>query len=341
MQKNLEQLWETETDTIRIFLEKKNDYESLCSEIAYILKKKLSAEKIELSAINYRAKTLNSFLEKIQRKAYEDPFEEITDFAGTRIVYLYQNDLKKIEKIIEEEFDIIEKIDKLNDKGSDKFGYGAIHYIVKIGESSLGARYDDLKNLVCEIQVKTVLQDAWSIIDHHLVYKRESEIPTSLRRKLNSLAGLFETADNQFDLIKQEREKYLQNVTDSSQTPLFLDNELNLDTFVAYLKWKFPKSNTSYYKGQEKSVFKEISHLSLNTLKELDNIISRYEQEIPTIKDKFEKEFSEKYFKDGEISSCLLVSAVLQINDKNHLENCILPDDVKYFILENYFEEKK
>lgn len=291
---------------------------------------------MEFSTINYRAKTLNSFLEKIQRKTYDNPFDEITDFAGVRIVYLYQTDLEKIEEIIKKEFVIVEKIDKLNDKGSDKFGYGAIHYIVKIGENSLGARYDDLKNLTCEIQVKTVLQDAWSIIDHHLVYKRESEIPKSLRRKLNSLAGLFDTADNQFDLIKKERELYLKNITNSSQTLTFLDNELNLDTFIAYLIWKFPEISTSYYLGQEKSVFKEISNLPLQTLRDLDNIISKYKQEIPVIKEKFEETYSEEYFNGGEISSSILVSAILQIDDKEHLQKCTVPEGIKDFIIENF-----
>lgn len=336
MEKNIEKLWKDNTNLIRTFIEKRNDYESLCSEISYILKKNLSKNGIEFSTINFRAKTLNSFLEKIQRKTYKNPFEEITDFAGVRIVYLYQTDLEKIEEIIKKEFTIHERIDKLNDKGSDKFGYGAIHYLVRIGKNSFGARYDDLKNLICEIQVKTVLQDAWSIIDHHLVYKRESEIPTALRRKLNSLAGLFETADNQFGSIKKEREQYLKDITYSSKTPSFLDNELNLDTFIAYLKWKFPKLKLSRFKGQIKLVFEEFSILKLITLKDLDIIISKYKKEIPIIKKKFEDEFSEIYFDGNEIPSSLLVSIILQIDNKEYLEECIVPEDVKEFIKLNY-----
>src|SRR5690554_6791035 len=230
--KKLDIVWKEKPETVKKFLEQKNDYEQLCAEIAYILKKKLSEAEIEFSSVSYRAKTLKSFLEKIVRKTYDNPFADITDFAGVRVVFLYQNDLTKIEAIIKKEFKIIEKVDKLNDKGIDKFGYGAIHYIVKIGKNSSGARYDDLKNLVCEIQVRTVLQDAWAIIDHHLVYKKESEIPSSLQRKLNSLAGLFETADNQFDILRQEREKYLTDIKESITSNEFLKNELNLDTFT-------------------------------------------------------------------------------------------------------------
>jgi putative GTP pyrophosphokinase len=200
--RKLDLVWQENPETIKKFLEQKTDYEQLCAEIAYILKKKLSKDSIEYSSVSFRAKTLKSFLIKIVRKTYENPFNEITDFAGVRVVFLYQNDLTRIEHIIKKEFEILKKVDKLNEKGIEKFGYGAIHYIVKIGKNSSGARYDDLKKLVCEIQVRTVLQDAWAIIDHHLVYKKESEIPTNLQRKLNSLAGLFETADNQFDILK-------------------------------------------------------------------------------------------------------------------------------------------
>src|SRR4051812_23280599 len=90
-------IWKSKPETIKRFLDQQSDYIQLCSEIAYILKKRLSESQIEISSISNRAKTLKSFLEKITRKTYENPFEEVSDFAGVRIVYLYQNDLKKIE----------------------------------------------------------------------------------------------------------------------------------------------------------------------------------------------------------------------------------------------------
>lgn len=89
---------------------------------------------------------MDSFLEKTQRKTYNDPITEITDFAGVRVVCLYTDDLPKVEKVINEHFEIIEKTDKLTNKKTDEFGYGAIHFVVKLGKTSSGARYDDLKN---------------------------------------------------------------------------------------------------------------------------------------------------------------------------------------------------
>jgi ppGpp synthetase/RelA/SpoT-type nucleotidyltranferase len=82
------------------------------------------------------------------------------------------------------------------------------------------------------MQVRTVVQDAWAIIQHHLVYKRESQVPSHLQRKLNSMAGLLETADDQFESIRREREAYIAEVRESLAKPaLFLENELNLDSF--------------------------------------------------------------------------------------------------------------
>lgn len=196
--------WEERPDIIRSFIEARPQYEQLCAEVAYILKKRLDDGSIEYSAVTSRAKTLKSFAEKISRKQYESPLSDITDLAGVRVVYLYKADRHLIEKIIETEFDVIEKVDKVEEQEADRFGYGALHYLVHLGRKSSGARYDDLKGLICEIQVRTVLQDAWAIIDHHLVYKQESDVPKVLKRKLNSLSGLFETADDQFDRVRVE-----------------------------------------------------------------------------------------------------------------------------------------
>src|SRR5215204_6936261 len=110
---DVERLWKENTESIKRFIDRQPDYEKLCAEVAYILNRELGKEEIEFSTITYRAKTLDSFLEKIQRKTYGDPFAEITDFAGVRVVCLYIDDLPRLERVIGEQFEIVEKIDKL------------------------------------------------------------------------------------------------------------------------------------------------------------------------------------------------------------------------------------
>jgi putative GTP pyrophosphokinase len=272
----LDGMWLKKPEIIKQFIDQRSDYEKLCAEVAYILTRHLNNAQIEFSTITHRAKTLNSFLEKIQRKSYQDPIAEMTDFAGVRVVCLYIDDLRRVEKVIAEHFEIVEKIDKLTDKIKESFGYGAIHFVVKLGETSSGARYDDLKNLVCEIQTRTVLQDAWAIIDHHLVYKNESNIPSVLREKLNLLAGNFESADEEFKRIRSEREAYLIDIEESKITSeQFLDNELNLDSFVRYAQWKFPDLPSGTRIIDTPFFLKPLIDNHLKKLAELDEIVDQ------------------------------------------------------------------
>lgn len=248
---DVDSVWRSQPETIKQFIEQRTDYEQLCIEVAYILSKRVETADVEVAVITHRAKTLNSFLEKIRRKKYGDPFSEVEDFAGVRVVCLYVSDLPKIEGVIQKEFDVVEKVDKFREKAPDQFGYGAIHYVVRLGRKNLGARYDDLKTLKCEVQIRTVLQDAWAIIDHHLVYKRESDIPSQIQRKLNGLAGLLETADDQFDRIRAEREVYVQDLTHSSRdTSTFLSTEINRDSLAAYVERHFQSLSAEAFPKQ-------------------------------------------------------------------------------------------
>jgi len=274
--KSIKNIWKNSPDLAMNFINFRPEYEQLCTEVSYILKKRLTEEAVEISNITMRAKKLDSFILKIQRKNYNDPFTEITDFAGVRVVCLYRDDVKKIGEIIETEFNIIEKVDKYGEMGTDRFGYGAVHYIVKLGRRSSGARYDDLKEKICEIQVKTVLQDAWAIIEHHLMYKQESDVPRVLQRKLNSLAGLFETADDQFFRIKQDRKAYIENVRSELNTPTeFLSNDLNIDTFEEYLKWKFPDLPIALKKVHIKNIFFDINKEKYKFLNDLNETVDK------------------------------------------------------------------
>ncbi|HXQ72728.1 MAG TPA: hypothetical protein VN844_19680 [Pyrinomonadaceae bacterium] len=266
--------WNERPDVIRQFIELRPQYEQLCSEVAYILSKLLNSSDIEYSTITSRAKTLKSFAEKVSRKQYEDPLNDITDLAAVRLVFLYRSDRSRIENIIESEFEVIEKLDKVEEQEPDRFGYGALHYLVNLGRKSSGARYDDLKEMICEIQVRTVLQDAWAIIDHHLIYKQETDIPKVIKRKLNSLSGLFETADDQFDRVRAEREIYRESVKSKlSKKGKLIDQELNLDTLWEFLRVRFPDKAVVKNPVSLSRVLSTAANLGLDSLSDIDLLL--------------------------------------------------------------------
>lgn len=310
--------WDKNPKLIKKFLEQKNNYELLCQEVSYILKKEINKKGLDISRITFRVKALDSFIEKINRKSYTEPFKEMNDLAGVRLVYLYKSDLSEIEKIIRDNFEVIESEDKLQDKGDDKFGYLAIHFLIKLNDRNIGARYDDLKKLTCEVQVRTIVQDAWAEISHNLTYKREDEIPKEIRRKLNALAGGLEINDNEFDRIKEFRKKYIDNIIieKNNKEEQFLNNEINLDTFKAFLLWKIPEYPLERYED-ELSLFLHDFKKRYRSLKDLNIIYDETDKKtLGRIRDRFIQTVKEH----EKWSSSLELSMTLAMKDGNYLK---------------------
>jgi len=265
-----------EADLILEYHDKKSTYVNLCDEVEYILQKRLEEGGIRLAALTARAKELESFLDKIDRMAYNEPFLQMTDLAGVRVVCLYQSDLPRIGELIAGEFEVSGVEDKIQEQGAAEFGYGGVHYLVTLGKRSSGARYDDLKGLTCEIQVRTVVQDAWATIDHHLEYKQESAVPTELRRRLHAVSALFEIADREFDGLRRERDAYIERIREEAaadEVATFLAGELNLDSLREYVQWKF-----SYLPAEEKKnslaiTLEGLTRAGYKTLADVDSLV--------------------------------------------------------------------
>jgi ppGpp synthetase/RelA/SpoT-type nucleotidyltranferase len=327
---NIDALWREHPEYIRKYYDLLPMHERLCIEAEYMLKTNIENAGIEYAHITNRAKKFPSFCEKVYRKSCKDPFAEITDFSGVRIVYLYASDLEKIEKIIEREFEIIEKINKVSDQDVERFGYGALHYLIKIKKKHSGVRYDDLKDLICEIQVRTILQDAWAIVAHHLSYKHESDIPNELKRKLNALSGLFETADDQFERLRLARSQYQERIKEeiSKETDISLEQDLNLDNFVAYIKWKFPDRRGS---GSESAaiLLAELKEYDYVRLVDIDILINKAMDAILA----YEKDSPPMTGKDHNIKTVYsdvgMVRVAAQLADVKYCKGVFGEDDLK------------
>ena len=273
-QSGADDLWRRHFDVVKWFVKVRPSYRQLASEISYALEKRLSIAGIEFSSVSYRAKTLESLLRKLERNDYEYPNSEIHDLAGVRVVHLYRSDFERIREVLEKEFTVIEVVDKVEELGASHFGYSAVHFVVHLGKHSSGPRYDDLRQLRCEIQVRTALQDAWALISHHLVYKREEDIPGPLRRKLNSLSGLFETADDQFDRIRTEREKYVQKAKESFSSRRGEGQTINYDTVTLLLAAELPDLPIERYHGHLSVVLNMVNKERFKSIASLRKLIS-------------------------------------------------------------------
>lgn len=219
-------------------------YENLGKNLVQALKLLLDKNNIKYVSVYYRVKELASFLEKIERKEYENPLSEIEDICGVRIICYYQSDIQKISKIIFKEFEIIESDDKEGKLKSDQFGYRSLHFIASIKEAwSKVPNYSDLVGLKAEIQVRTILMHAWAEIEHNLAYKSEAHIPQKFKRKLSRISAKLEEADEQFEELKNESTNLQEEILKKAkEKTLIFDNEtpINLDTLQAFLNFYFP-----------------------------------------------------------------------------------------------------
>ena len=77
----LDQLWQNQAHIIRSFLDIHLKATKLSEEVAYILEQHVRKAGIEYAAVTYRAKSLESFCEKVIRKNLKEPMKEITDLA--------------------------------------------------------------------------------------------------------------------------------------------------------------------------------------------------------------------------------------------------------------------
>lgn len=192
------------------FKEKTYYYNTLGLNMKTNLEKVLEQNKIDIMEIDYRVKTFDSFKEKIKRKEYKNPFKEMEDICGVRIICYYETDLNKIEEIIMKNFNVINKESKKDELEKDKFGYLSDHYIVTLKKEWLTLPIlEGLEDYKAEVQVRTILMHAWAAISHKLNYK-QSGTDVKFERKLNRLSGALETADDIFAQLKEEKTKKIE-----------------------------------------------------------------------------------------------------------------------------------
>lgn len=218
------------------------NYDRARENISEALEEYLKENNISFVTIESRIKNFESFYEKISRKKYSNPFEENEDFCGIRIILYFQNDIEKVNKIIEDNFIIEESENKSTKLEDNEFGYRSNHLIIKVKDSwCVTPNYRGLENIKIELQIRTVLMHTWAAIEHKLGYKSNQELPKNLKRKLYLMSAQLENADMQFQEIKNDAENFQYEIVEESKKEgKFIAEKLNIDTFKALLEFYFP-----------------------------------------------------------------------------------------------------
>ena len=141
-------------------------------------------------------------------KYQENPFGTIEDLLGVRVITFIKSDLFAVSEIIEKEFDILEGPDDKSEKLSTReFGYRSIHYIVKLNEKRAELpECSEYKELKVEIQIRTIIENAWAEVEHHWNYKPDNGdnlLDEALQRRLYALMAVLELVDQEINSIRE------------------------------------------------------------------------------------------------------------------------------------------
>ncbi|MCU1416795.1 MAG: hypothetical protein JWP32_969 [Schumannella sp.] len=266
----------------------KDKLDRLALEVEFTLNEALKDGAIKLHGISTRVKERDSYIEKIQRKAYDRPLEQVEDLVGARVVCLFITDLPALRAVITDVFEVLSEENKIDSGPTDSFGYMSVHYVCTLKPENKGTRYEGLAGMKFEIQCRTILMDAWANVSHYLAYKGEASIPAELRREFHALAGLFFIADKHFETLysastasdeaatalvtsASDEAAELIPATTSSEGPL---GEIGIDrsTMNAYLQLELP--NRVHSDQNDVSEFvQEVFDIGIRSLGELNSAL--------------------------------------------------------------------
>ena len=199
-----------------------------------LLEQLLVENNIMTRDVQVRVKSRQSVVDKMDRNPdkYTEP-NTLTDLLGIRVTAYFSDDVDRIAQLFVSEFEIdpANSVDKRATLSEKEFGYASLHFVAKLSTSRIQfLEYKNFAGKSFELQIRSVLQDAWAEIEHDLGYKTDESLPREMRRRFSRLAGLLELADDEFVSLRSALESHasdvvsrVANVNESESEPMSLD----------------------------------------------------------------------------------------------------------------------
>lgn len=254
-------------------------YRGLTQTAVTIVENLLKAHNVPHLLVTGRTKDKASALQKIEKKSYRDPANELTDLSGVRVIAFFESDVRRVAGLIESSFnvDVQRSLNKDNALGDNKVGYRSIHFICDLGkERTVLPEFREFRDIKFECQVRTVLQHAWAELEHDRNYKFAGVLPRELKRRLYLYAGLLEVADKGFDSLAQEIDTYEDSINEKVRKGE-LGVEIDSFSLQAFMDEWASRHNVHIMVGnageQYAEVIQELKDHGIYTLTELKGIV--------------------------------------------------------------------
>ena len=159
--------------------------------------------KGEYSPIEFvtgRTKKIASIISKAKRLDIDDIEGTMEDIAGIRIMCQFVEDIYTIVELIKNRSDMSIVYEKDYIKNFKDSGYRSYHVIIKYPINSIAGS----KEILCEIQIRTLAMNFWATIEHSLKYKYEHYIPEDLAVRLRRAADAAFLLDQEMSEIRED-----------------------------------------------------------------------------------------------------------------------------------------
>ena len=164
--------------------------------------------------IEYRIKTLDSIVEKLNRRGFEvnidNIYAHIQDVAGIRVICNYLDDIYYLRDLLirTDSFQVIREADYI--KEPKESGYRSLHLIanvpIVISEGTL--------QLPVEIQLRTIAMDMWASLEHELRYKSDRPFDENNANRLRLCSEAIFEVDREMQNIYQDRApEYVEDIS--------------------------------------------------------------------------------------------------------------------------------
>ncbi|MGV2098308.1 GTP pyrophosphokinase [Rhizobium sp. 21-4511-3d] len=180
----------------------------------FVVEKVVEALSIDIEAphlflrlpVAPRLKEETSLIQKAlyRGKGYANPYDEIEDKVGVRFVVLTSDEISIVENAItqfgdkfwfwEKSRDFVEE----RDRKPWEFGYQSVHYVVR-AKAGVNADGNSIPlDIPCEVQIRTLLQHAFSEVTHDTIYKPSVKSTPEMMRAAAKAMALIEATDDYF-----------------------------------------------------------------------------------------------------------------------------------------------
>ncbi len=165
---------------------------------------KLSIERNPIDSITSRLKSLDSIVQKLERKKLPMTVEAIEqnlfDVAGIRIICSFVDDIYMLADCLVSQDDI--KLVRVKDyiKNPKENGYRSLHLIVEVPIFLENGK----RSVKVEVQLRTIAMEFWANLEHQLRYKKNLSLQLlrSTSRELSECARISAALDMRMQSVR-------------------------------------------------------------------------------------------------------------------------------------------